>query len=254
MSSDNSNTNPTHQVSLTSVFEWMPTCAMVIDVNGIISELNQKAIQFFKAATKEDFIFDKQNIRNMIVDSHRATELIKSITRNETFTKEILIRKFDKTIVGIDLHACFLPDNSNLILIQFTEKKPYSKVYMYELSQVFRREVQRLKPYLNKPGKGILEEIIIEDIVDSISENKTPKRNQVVVIGEDRMDKLTKMFPEFSNTELIFCGYLSLKMSTDEISSLTGKTPNSLRVTFHRILKKTTFSIGKEFLRTLEAI
>jgi len=254
MNSDNSNTSPTNQSPLTSIFEWMPTCAMVIDVNGIISELNQKAIQFFKAATKEDFIFDKQNIRNMIVDSHRATELIKSITRNETFTKEILIRKFDKTIVGIDLHACFLPDNSNLILIQFTEKKPYSKVYMYELSQAFRREVQRLKPYLNKPGKGILEEIIIEDIVDSISGNKTPKRNQVVVIGEDRMDKLTKMFPEFSNTELIFCGYLSLKMSTDEISSLTGKTPNSLRVTFHRILKKTTFSTGKEFLRTLESI
>lgn len=254
MNSENSNSSQSHQVSLTSVFEWMPTCAMVIDIHGIIHELNQKAIQFFKAATKEDFIFDKQNIRNMIVDSHRATELIKSITKNETFTKEILLRRFDKTIVGIDLQACYLPDSSNLILIQFSEKKPYSKVYMYELSQAFRREVQRLKPYLNKPGKGILEEIIIEDIVDSITENKNTKRNQVVEIGEERLNTLTKMFPEFSTTELILCGYLSLKISIDEIATLTNKTPNCLRVSFHRILRKTEFGSGKNFLRKLESI
>jgi nitrogen-specific signal transduction histidine kinase len=251
MTSDSINA---HKSSMASIFEWMPTCAMVIDTNGIIQEVNQKAIQFFRATTKEDFIFDKQNIVNMIVDSHRASELIKLIRKGGDLTnKEILIRRFDKSIVGVDLYACLFPDTSNQILVLFDEKKPVSQVYMYELSQAFRREAQRLKPYLNKPGKNILEELIINDMVEEIVSDKALKKNRGVVVNEERMNRITAMFPEFSNKELTLCGYLSLKMSIEEIATLTGKTPNCLRVSFHRILHKTTFSNGKDFLRILEA-
>ena len=248
-------TNSTNNQPLSSIFQWMPTCALVIDLHGIIQEINQKAIHFFRATTKEDFIFDKQNIKNMIIDSHRATDLIKSISKSlDTTNNEILIRRFDKTIAGVDLYACLLPDNPNLILIQFNEKKPFSKVYMHEVSQAFRREAQRLKPYLNKPGKNILEEIIITDIVDGLVSNNISKKNQAVTISEEHRSILVRMFPKFSDKELILCGYLSLKMSIDEIASLTNQTPNSQRVLFHRILKKTEFTTGKELLRALEAI
>lgn len=244
----------TPKQSLLSVFEWMTTCAMVIDSNGIIQEVNQKAIQFFKASTKEDFIFDKQNIKNIIIDSHRAVELIKIISKNtESVNREILLRRFDKTIASVDLYACVLPDNPNCILIQFVEKQTYNQSILTELSQAFRREAQRLKPYLNKPGKILLEEIIINDMLDGIITNK-PTHNNQLVVGEERINLLTKKFPEFSNRELILCGYLSLKMSIDDISGLTGKTSNSLRVALHRILLKTNFTNSKEFLRELESI
>jgi len=255
MASDSSEQNMTHANALSSMFDWMPTCALVIDSNGIIQEVNQKAIQFFRATTKEDFIFDKQNLINMIVDSHRAHELIKQIVRSsEPVNKEILIRRFDKTIATVDFYACLFPENPSRIFIQFAEKKSHSHVYMYELSEVFRHEVQRLKPYLNKPGKSILEEIVIADLVEGIISNKTSKQNQEAVMAEERITQLTGLFPEFSNQELVFCSYLSLNMSIDEIASITGKTANSLRVSFHRILKKTSFATGKEFIRNIQAI
>jgi len=255
MTSDNFDINQVPKLPISSIFEWMPTCALVINLNGIIQEVNQKTIQFFRATTKEDFIFDKQNIKNMIIDSSRANELIKSISKStDIHTSEILIRRFDKTIVGVDLYACLLPENPNLILIQFNEIKPQNQLYAYELSQAFRREVQRLKPYLNKPGKNILEEIIVNDMIDSPVNNKTSNKNQSAIISEDRMTQLIKMFPDFSNQELSICGYLSLKMTIDEIASLTGKTSNSLRVSFHRILKKTSFKTGKDFLRKIESV
>lgn len=255
MSSENSDIKPIHNESLQSIFEWMPACAMVIDSNGVIHELNQKAIQFFRATTKEDFIFDKQNIANMIIDSHRAVELIKSVGKGtELINKEILIRRFDKTIAGVDFFACQFPDNPTRILIQFHERKNQNQVFIHELSQAFKRDAQRLKPYLNKPGKYILEEIISNNTVEGTVSNKASKKNNIIIVSEDRINKLTTMFPQFSNKELTICGYLSLKMSVDEISSLTGQTPNSLRVSFHRILKKTTFTSGKEFLRSLESL
>lgn len=238
-----------HRSDLATIFDWMPVCSLIVDSHGIIMDVNEKAIQFFRATTKEDFIFDKQNLSNMIIDSHRASELFRLTSKSpESVNKEILIRRFDKTISGVHLQACPFPGNADQILIQFYEKNTTNQIHIQELSQAFSREAQRLKPYLNKPGKNILEEIATCDL----SEGQNTKNKPIVIISKERMDQLTALFPEFSNNELFLCGYLSLKMSIDEIASLMGKTPNSLRVLFHRILKKTSFSTGKEFLRKLE--
>lgn len=233
----------------------MPTCAVIIDKNGIIIEVNEQAILFFKASTQEDFIFDKQNIKNMIIDYHRANEVIESIKKNKAITdKEILLRRFDKTIASVDMNACIFPENSNWILIQFKETFIHSQDILNELSQAYKREVLRLKPYLNKPGKELLDQMIISNILDEVSKNKPTRPDQVKVVGEDRIKLLTDKFPQLSNSEIVLCGYLSLKMSIDNIAYLIGKTPNCLRVAFHRILRKTTYKTGKEFLRVLESI
>src|ERR1035437_1335828 len=234
---------PPHQQLLSSIFQWRPSCALVIDTNGIIHEINQQAIQYFRASTKEDFIFDKQNVKNIIVDSHRATELIKLISKSkEPIDREILLRRFDKTIGSVDMIANVFPENPNFILVQFAESHPQSQAILTELSMAFRHEVQRLKPYLNKPGKKLMEEIIVNDFLEDVIKNKPSRINQIEVVGEERINQLTKAFPESSNNELILCGYLSLKMSIDDIATITGKTSNSLRVLFHRVLNKTNFS------------
>ncbi|MFT3751908.1 MAG: PAS domain-containing protein [Paludibacter sp.] len=218
------------KTSLTTIFEWMPVCSLIVDKHGIIQDINQKAVEFFRAATKEDFIFDKENISNMIVDSQHANELLRMICRSTKPTNhEILIRRFDKTIAGIDLHARLFPDDSKLILIQFYEKNTNHQIYIHEASQAFKREAQRLKPYLNKPGKNILEEVINSNASETI----VPKKKALVIISDERMTHLTNLFPNFSNNELYLCGYLSLKMTIDEIAILTGKTPNCLRVSLH---------------------
>lgn len=254
MVSDSLNTKNQPE-SLSSIFQWMPTCALIIDKNGIIVEVNEQAIRFFKASTQEDFIFDKQNIKNMIIDYQRANELIDSIKKNKTITdKEILLRRFDKTIASVDMNACTFPDYPNWILIQFKETFLHSQDILNELSQAYKREALRLKPYLNKPGKEALEQMIISNILDEVTKNKPTRNDQVKVVGEDRIELLTQAFPQLSNSEIVLCGYFSLKMSIENVAHLTGKTPNCLRVAFHRILRKTTYKTGKEFLRALETI
>lgn len=246
-----SNANP----SMQSIFEWMPTCTLVIDSNGLIQEVNQKAIEFFGANTKEDFIFDKQNITNMIVDRAQALEFIKTACKsNEPLSKEILIRRFDRSIAGVDIHVCLLPDNSHHLLLQFHDKKTSNQAYMFEMSNMFKREAQRLKPYLNKPGKGILQEILIADLSECIINGGTSMKKQTDIIGNEKMMKLTEIFPDFSNNELVICGYLSLKMTIDEIAGLTGKSSNSLRVSYHRLLRKSSFKNSKEFLKLIETL
>lgn len=255
MTSDHLDSQPAILHSLSSIFQWLPTCALIIDTSGFIHEVNKQAIRFFRAATKEDFIFDKQNIIHLAIDSQRAPELIELIRKSpEPVNREVLLRRFDKTISSVDLTACLLPDNPNFMLVQFSESQPKNQAILTELSQIFRRETQRLKPYLNKPGKVLLDEIIVSNVLESVIPNKPTRIDQLKVAGEERINQLTKMFPSFSNNELIFCGFLSQRMSIEEISALTGKTPNCLRVSFHRILGKTNFSSGKELLRKIESI
>ena len=148
MVSDSLNTKNQPE-SLSSIFQWMPTCALIIDKNGIIVEVNEQAIRFFKASTQEDFIFDKQNIKNMIIDYQRANELIDNIKKNKTITdKEILLRRFDKTIASVDMNACIFPDYPNWILIQFKVTFLHRQDILNELSQAYNREALRLKPLL----------------------------------------------------------------------------------------------------------
>jgi len=253
MTSDSLDIKSTYLQTLSSIFQWMPTCAFIIDTKGLIQEINQQAIHFFKAETKEDFIFDKQNINNLILDSHRSKELINLIKKSGTYNCEVLLRRFDKTISSVDMIARVLPNNSNLIIIQFTESKHHNQAIITELSHVFSREIQRLRPYLNKPGKQLLESILTNNSLYETNLKEPKKRFQQFEVREDISIKLVAAFPDLSNNELSLCGFLALKMTIDEISNLTGKTSNSLRVLFHRILKKTNFNSSKTFLRKLES-
>jgi hypothetical protein len=241
--------------SATSIFKWMPTCALIIDKNGIILEVNEMAISFFKASTQADFIFDKENIKNMILDTHRANELINSaIKGNKIINREILLRKFDKSIASVELNACLFPDDSKIILIQFRDSYLQNQNVLEDLSSSFKKEVLKLKPYLNKPGKEILDKIIVSNLLDEITKNKPAIIDQAKTLGEKRIEQITKLFPQLSNSEIILCGYFSLKMSVENISHLTRKSPNCLRVAFHRILKKTHFESGKDLIRTLQSL
>lgn len=253
MITENSENIVNHRSDLATIFEWMPVCSLIIDSYGIIQDVNQKAIQFFRATTKEDFIFDKQNITNIAVDRAQTLEFIKTaIKSTEVLNKVILIRRFDRSIAGVDIHACLFPDNSHHLLLQFHDKIDNNQTYIFEMSNMFKREAQRIKPYLNKPGKRILEEILITDLADSIINGKPSIKKQTDIIGNNKMLKLAELFPCFSNNELVICGYLSLKMSILEISGLTSKSSNSLRVILHRMLRKTEFETSKDFLRLLE--
>ena len=255
MTSDKLDTRLTYQKSILSMFEWMATCAMIIDPHGIILDVNQQALEFFRTSTKEDFIFDKQQIKNLAIDARQTTDLIEKIKANkDLINRKTLLRRFDKSIACVDMSVCLFPDDSKNLLIQFTETPSQSYTILTELSQAYKHEVLKLKPYLNKAGKDLLDQLIVSDILEGVLNNKPKREKQIEIIRDEKIKKLAEMHPILTEGDLRFCGYLALNMTIDEIANVTGKTTNSLRVVLHRIIVKINLSKTQELRKLLNSI
>jgi hypothetical protein len=244
--------NLDYKAKMTTMFEWMPTCSMVLDTNANILDVNQQALLFFKSETKELF-FEKLKIQTVFLDLLIVEEIIQQITmQKKLVNKKLLLRRNDKSIACIDTNAVFFPENKNCVLLQFIDNSHQNQKYFTELVLVFRNETLRLKPYLNKPGKELLVEIINDEKIEGVVNNEPFCNNQFEIFHKDRIKHITGLFPDLSNSELALCSFLSIKMSINEIASITGKTSNSLRVAYHRILRKANFANGKDFLKIIE--
>ncbi|MCI3938611.1 hypothetical protein MQX03_15535 [Chryseobacterium aahli] len=51
-------------------------------------------------------------------------------------------------------------------------------------------------------------------------------------------NKITEIYPEINNTELIFCAYLRLNFSSKEIANYTFVTPKTIQMKKYRLRKK----------------
>lgn len=229
-----------------SSFDWMPTCALVIDVYGNVLDINEHGLDYFNATKKEEFLLNL-HISQIIVDPKPSMELIKTICiTNNFYNAKLLFRQFDKCIDCVDICAKFNPNNQNEILLLFNESSPENYLVLNELIRVFRQETIRLKPYLNKPGKDILEEIVNNKNLEGIVNFKPNRVKEIEIIHEKRITQLSIVFPQLSKSELVLCSFISLKMSIEEIAVLTCKTSNSLRVAQHRIIQKLNFTSLKQ--------
>lgn len=243
-----------NQQKMSELFQWMPISTLIIDRKGNILDVNQQALNFFGTESHETFLV-KNHFSSLVIDLSRSMELIVEIgSKKEVLTKKILLRRLDNSVICVDIYARSFPETPNLILFQFTETSPKSHVLLTQMIHAFRIEIQRLKPYLNKPGKELLEQIVSDNSLESKTKDFPNKKNHLHIVREERITQLIQLFPQLTNSELAICGFLSLKMTIDEIASLTGKTSNCLRVSFHRILRKTNMNSGKELLRKLENI
>lgn len=242
-----------HQ-KMSDLFQWMPIPALIIDRKGTILDINQQALNFFGTQSYEIFL-EKIHFSSLVIDLSRSMELVVEISsKSEVLIKKILLRRLDNSIICVDVFARSFPETPNLILFQFTETSPKIHALLIQMIHAFRVEIQRLKPYLNKPGKELLEQIVNDNALETKVKDLPNGKNQLDIISEERIAQFIQLFPELTNSELAICAFLSLKMTIDEIASLTGKTSNCLRVSFHRILRKTKMNSGKELLRKLENI
>lgn len=231
----------------------MPTCSVIIDQEVKVLDINQQALLFFKAQTKKDF-FDHCKIHSLFVDNQIVFEIINELFNTKTVVKrKILLRRFDKTIACIDAEITSFPNKENYFLIQFSDNSHVTQSVFKNLVEGIRNEILQLKPYLNKPGKELLGQIIYNEKLEGIINNKPIQSQQIELIRQERMNELSKIFPYLSIKELILCAYLSQKIGIEEIAKITGKTSNSLRVALHRIVDKTHSLNTKEFLKKLQS-
>ena len=241
-------------ISLKSVISILPTATMLIDIQGNIQYANVQSLAFFRFPNHET-LYQKKELGFMLIDSELQEKFILEIVSSKkNFEKIILIRRFDKSVSYVTIFAQYFKSDFEGIILQFTDISAKTLAFLTDKVRVLRTEISSLKPYLNKPGKELLENIISKDLQSGINDNSTKEKKRFDLLENNKTNQLLQLFPFLTDYEISICGLLSLKLSFDEIASITGKTSNSLRVTFHRLLKKTTFTSGKELLRKLESI
>lgn len=253
MNNNSASTNSESKHLTDSIFQWMPSIAIIINIEGEIVEINQQAINFFRFSKEQ--LTDKITIADIAVDNIRAMNLIHElISENPTKVKKIIFKRLDKSIACVDISACYVPENKNLIFIQFIDNSPKSNILYTTILQTFKQEILQLKPYLNKPGKEMMEAIIGANTLQKIVSKKSTFLTNSELLNDDRIRSIIRLFPDLTYNELVLCEYLSLRLTIEDIATITGKTENSLRVSLHRIVKKVSISNGRELIRKLEDI
>lgn len=237
---------------LHNILEWMPVPTLIADIHGNVLEANAAALNFIGIKPCRKSIGDF-HLKHFIVDHTKALALImESVSKNATTPQSYLVRLPGQVYTSVVLSARIFPGGTKIILIQFTESNHRARLIFSEMAYTFRREVSTLKPYLNKPGKELLEQILAGSTPDSINRIKPLAHDNTNTIQDQRHKGIAGMFPGLSASELSLCSLLSLNMSVNEIAAFTGKSSNCLRVTLHRILRKTNSASTKEFLKKIE--
>ncbi len=231
----------------------LPVATIISDLNSKILFANSLAIEFLGYNLFESHI-KKPSFNDFIIESNRENNIIEyCVNSSKPTERKVLIRRSDNSIACINLFAGLYLKNGNKIIIHFTPISLKSQYFISEILSGIKHEMILLKPYLNKPGRELLETILrakkLENLInfDSTDDIHSAGSNQAL------KRKISGVFPELTNSELNLCTLLSLQLNIEEIALITGKTSNSLRVLFHRLVRKTNLS-GSELLRKLETL
>lgn len=245
---------PSSTLNWELIFRHLPIPTLIIDSSGKIHYGNEELVLFLQATSLENII-EKKQLNLLFVDHHKAVEFLKEVnSKQKLISKKTLLRRFDNSVACVDIFSRFIADNSYFLILQFAESAYINPANLKEIIQTFKSEVSQLNPYLNKHGKELLAKLAFNKLLSPTPKTKSSKKTETELISAELRIKLSEQFPHLNQSEINVCGFLAHKLSIDEIAEITGKTANSLRVSFHRLLQKTDYSTGKELLKQLEKI
>lgn len=131
--------------------------------------------------------------------------------------------------------------------------KASEKYLVASISSLYsiRDEVAKLKPYLNRTGKNMLDGIMKKYFKEEPNQQLTLDD---LVYYEKELKIIQKAFPLLSHREVILCGLLANDMDSKDIASITNRTLDSVFVTIHRINKKLDILNKKQLIDTLKEL
>ena len=129
--------------------------------------------------------------------------------------------------------------------------KASEKFLVASISSLYsiRDEVAKLKPYLNRTGKTMLDNIMKKYFREESNQQLTLDD---LVYYEKELRIIQKAYPILSPREVILCGLLANDMESKDIASITNRTLDSVFVTIHRINKKLDIINKKQLVDTLK--
>lgn len=136
----------------------------------------------------------------------------------------------------------------DVIIIHFSKaSEKYSVASISSLYSI-KDEVAKLRPYLNRSGKIMLENLIKKYFRE---ENHQLTLDDLVYY-EKELRIIQKAYPSLSHREVILCGLLVNNMDSKDIASITNRTLDSVFVTIHRINRKLDIQNKKQLVDTLK--
>ncbi|MCS3528991.1 hypothetical protein [Chryseobacterium sp. JUb7] len=93
------------------------------------------------------------------------------------------------------------------------------------------------KPKFNL--EDLNEKIIVQDEILALAKQNSPRLlNKFRLVYPDFFEKISAIQPNLKNSELIFCIYLKLNLTTKEIATYTFVTPKAIQNRKNRLRKK----------------
>lgn len=95
------------------------------------------------------------------------------------------------------------------------------------------------KPEFNINIKDLNQKILAQDEIIALAKENSPRLlNKSRLVYPDFFDKISAIQPNLKNSELIFCIYLKLNLTTKEVATYTFVTPKAIQNRKNRLRKK----------------
>lgn len=229
-------------------FQNLSVCSIIYNEKSELLNINRVAREVLCINSIEDL--EKYDI----IDKGVVERIINSLEKeNYLESKKLLsLKKVDNTKFFVELSVCKLKSKKTFYyLFQFFEIKPsVSRDKLKVASNALYKDLQKLKPYLNKYGVELLNSVN----TNYFFEEKNKSHLYHEFLDDNILTYLSAKFSFFSENEKIVLGLLMLGMSVKDISLITEKTTNNIRVTIFRMLKKNNLSSKKELIQLAQNI
>jgi len=219
----------------------LPVCATVLNKNGQLIDINQPALDLLKIKAIEDYKTRRLKILN---DYNYLLAIIQELKTGKIIRNKVYQLKYpDSDSVLISFSACMLNGLQNVFLFQFFELSSLSEIPKPKQTQKGSKVLQNINLIQENRHKSDMHELFVDQAIKNHMFKK--------YLDEDKIDILSRKYPFLMYPELIICGLIALRLSTDEIATLTGKSLNSIYVLKNKIFKKFDLSSSKELSKML---
>jgi len=227
------------------LFDSLALSAFIFNNEDNIVCINKSALQYFDNRLKKN---DK--IHSIFVDKKQYDAINASFQEKQTVIRKIALIKKSNTeteIFEISVQNILgQPEYGILCLNPINEN---SKLVLEHISQTLVKDIQSLRPYLNKAGKEKLDQITKTETQNKALHAMENMRNEIIL--NERISELLKLYPNLSPNEIDLCVYLSMRLNYKQIASINSKSETAIRVSVHRMLKKMQLNALNDLLNIM---
>ena len=221
----------------------LPVPTFITDFEGDFIDANNLLLQ--NNRSQSIIKMQKTTAQDYFVDPNTLKKMKQEIISGKIITNQLLpMKDFEKNITFRTASARVLSDVDKLIIVQTIPNVHLDNFISTKFAELLTN-IKNLKPYLNRQGKLMLEEIYYHN-------NNIVKNENLYAYLESVSKQLLQFFPVLTCKEILVSAYITVGFSTKEITTIAGLSPNSLRVHIHNICQKLQISSRDELVQLLK--